>query len=83
MSQKLRLPNIGSKTIINGLLKPILSPKSQILRDKMSLARYFAYIASSGFTGGWFSNLPVRQLIISHRRVKTPDFQFLSDTNKL
>lgn len=52
MSQKLRLPNIGSKTIINGLLKPILSPKSQILRDKMSLARYFAYIASSGFTGG-------------------------------
>ncbi len=35
MSQKLRLPNIGSKTTINGLLKPILSPESdfQFLSD--------------------------------------------------
>ena len=52
MSQKLRLPNIGSKNIINGLLKPILSPKSQILRDKMSLARDFACIASNCLIGG-------------------------------
>ena len=52
MSQKLRLPNIGSKTIIYGLLKPILSPKSQILRDKMSLARDFSSIVSNGFIEG-------------------------------
>lgn len=52
MSQKLRLPNIGSKTILNGLLKPILSPKSPILRDKMSLVPVFASFASNGFIGG-------------------------------
>lgn len=47
MSQKLRLPNIGSKTTINGLLMPILSPISQILSDKLLLARNIESIASN------------------------------------
>ena len=52
MSQKDRLPNIGSKTSIYGLLKPILSHNSQLLRDKLPLASDFAYIAANGFIGG-------------------------------
>jgi len=52
MSQIFRLPNIGSKNIINGYLKPFLSSKSPILRDKMALARDFASIASNGFIRG-------------------------------
>ena len=52
MSQKLRFPNIGSKTIINDLLEPIISSKSPILRDKMSLVRVFASIESNGLIGG-------------------------------
>ena len=52
MSQKDRLPNIGSKTTIFGLLKPILSHNSQLLRDKLPSASDFAYIAANGFIGG-------------------------------
>ena len=52
MSQELRFPNIGSKNIINGLLKLFLLPKSQTLRDKLPLARDFASIASNGFIRG-------------------------------
>ena len=52
MSQKDRLPNIGSKTSIFGLLKPILSHNSQLLRDKLPMASDFAYIAANGFIGG-------------------------------
>ena len=52
MNQKDRLPNIGSKTTIFGLLKPILSHNSQLLRDKLPLTRDFAYIAANGFIGG-------------------------------
>ena len=52
MSQKDRLPNIGSKTTIFGLLKPILSHNSQLLRDKLPLASDFAYVAANGFIGG-------------------------------
>lgn len=52
MSQKDRLPIIGSKTTIFSLLKPILSHNSQLLRDKLPLASDFAYIAENGFTGG-------------------------------
>ena len=52
MSQKDRLPNIGSKTSIFGLLKPILSHNSQLLREKLPLASDFANIAANGFIGG-------------------------------
>ena len=52
MSQKDRLSIIGSKTAIFGLLKPILSPNSQLLRDKLPLVSDFAYIAANGFIGG-------------------------------
>ena len=52
MSQKDRLPKIGSKPTIFGLLKPILSHNSQLLRDKLLLASDFAYIAANGFIGG-------------------------------
>ena len=52
MSQIFRLSNIGSKNIINGFLKPFLSSKSTILRDKMALARHFASIVSNCFIGG-------------------------------
>jgi len=52
MSQKDRLPIIGSKTTIFGLLKPILSHNSQLLRDKLPMASDFAYIATNGFMGG-------------------------------
>ena len=52
MSQKDRLPNIRSKTTIFGLLKPILSHNSQLLRDKLPLASDFTYIAANGFVGG-------------------------------
>ena len=52
MSQKDRIPNIGSKTTIFGLLKPILSHNSQLLRDKLLWASDFAYIAANGFIGG-------------------------------
>lgn len=65
MSQKDKLSIIGSKTTIFGLLKPILSLNSQLLRD-MPLASDFAYIAANGFMGTWFSDLPIRQLIISN-----------------
>ena len=51
MSQKDRLPIIESKTTIFGLLKPILSHNSPLLRDKLPLASVFAYIASNGFIG--------------------------------
>ena len=71
MSQKLRLPNIGSKTIINGLLKLILSSKSQILRDKMSLVRVFASIASNGFIGG----------LVFKFACPTIDYQLLANQN--
>lgn len=60
MSQKDRIPQIGSKTTIFGLLELILSHNSQLLRDKLPLASYFAYIASNDFTGGLVLNLPVR-----------------------
>lgn len=33
MNQKDRLPNIGSKTTLFGLLKPIISHNAQLLRD--------------------------------------------------
>ena len=46
MDQKDRLPNMGSKTTLFGLLKPILSHNSQLLKDKLPLASDFAYIAS-------------------------------------
>ena len=52
MSQKDRLPIIGSKTTIFGLLKPILSHNSQLLRDKLPLARDFASLEANGFIGG-------------------------------
>ena len=52
MSQKDRLPSIGSKTLIFGLLKPILSHNSQLLREKWPLASDFANIAAIGFIGG-------------------------------
>ena len=52
MSQKDRLPIIGSKTTIFGLLKPILSHNSPLLRDKLPLTSVFAYIAANGFIGG-------------------------------
>ena len=52
MSQKDRLPNIGSKTSIFGLLKPILSHDSQLLREKSPLANVFANIAANSFIGG-------------------------------
>jgi len=52
MSQKDRLPIIGAKTTIFGLIKPILSHNSQLLRDKLPLASDFAYIAANGFIGG-------------------------------
>lgn len=52
MSQKDRLLNIGSKTIIFDLLKPILSHNSQLLRDKLPLASDFASIAAKGFIRG-------------------------------
>ena len=52
MSQKDSLPNIGSKTTIFGLLKPIFLHKSQLLRGKLPLASDFAYIAANGFIGG-------------------------------
>ena len=52
MSQKDRLPNIGPKTTIFGLLKQLLSHNSQLLRDKLPLASDFAYIAANGFMGG-------------------------------
>ena len=52
MSQKVRFHIIGSKTTIFGLLKPILSHNSQLLRDKLPLASDFAYIAANGFIGG-------------------------------
>ena len=52
MSQKDRLPIIGSKTTKFGLFKPILSHNSQLLRDKLPLASNFAYIATNGFIGG-------------------------------
>lgn len=64
MIQEDRFPQIGSKTTIFGLLKPILSHNSQLLRDKLPLASDFAYIAANGFIGGWLSNVPVRLLII-------------------
>ena len=41
MSQKDRLPIIGSKTTIFGLLKPILWHNSQLLRDKLPLVSDF------------------------------------------
>lgn len=66
MNQKDRIPNIGSKITKFGLLKPILSHNSQLLRDKLPLASNFAYITTNGFIGGWFSNLPVQLLIISN-----------------
>ena len=52
MSQKDRLPNIGLKTIIFGLLKPLLSHNSQLLRDKLPLTSDFASISANGFIGG-------------------------------
>ena len=52
MSQKDRLPNIGPKTIIFGLLKPLLSHNSQLLRDKLPLTSDFASISANGFVGG-------------------------------
>ena len=52
MSQKDRLPIIGPKTTKFGLLKPILSHNSQLLRDKLLLASDFAYITAKGFIGG-------------------------------
>lgn len=52
MSQKDRLPIIGSKTTIFGLLKPILSHNSQLLRDKLPLTSDFASISANGFIGG-------------------------------
>ena len=60
MNLKDKLPNIGS------LLKLILSHSSQLLRDKLPLARDFAYMATNGFIGAWFSNLTIRQLIINN-----------------
>ena len=52
MNQIDRLPNIGAKTIIVYLLKPILSHNSQLLRDKLPLASDFASIAANVFIGG-------------------------------
>jgi len=52
MSQKDRLPIIGSKTSIFDLLKPILSHNSQLLGDKLPLQVIFAYIAANDFIGG-------------------------------
>lgn len=52
MSQKDRLPNIGSKTSKFGLLKQILSHNSQLLREKLPLACDFANIVANGFIGG-------------------------------
>ena len=52
MSQKDRLPNIGPKTIIFGLLKPLLSHNSQLLRDKFPLTSDFASKSANGFIGG-------------------------------
>lgn len=49
MSQKDRLPDIGSKTIISGLLKPMLLHNSQLLREKLPLTSDFAYIATYSF----------------------------------
>lgn len=51
MSQKDILPNIGSKSIIFDLLKPLLLHNSKLLSDKLPLVCYFAYIAANGFTG--------------------------------
>ncbi len=52
MSQKDRLPSIGSKTFIFGLLKPIISHNSQLLRVKLPLSSDFANIAANSFIGG-------------------------------
>lgn len=52
MSQKDRLPHIGSKTTIFGLLKPILSHNSQLFWEKLPSASDFEYIAANGFIGG-------------------------------
>jgi len=52
MSQKDRLPSIGSKTFIFALIKPIISHNSQLLREKLPLTSDFAYIAAIGFIGG-------------------------------
>jgi hypothetical protein len=51
MSQKDRFLNIGPKTIIFGLLKPLLSHNSQLLRDKLPLTSDFASISANGFIG--------------------------------
>ena len=71
MSQKDRLPIIGSKTTIFGLLKPILSHNSQFLRDKLPLASDFAYIAANGFIGG----------LVSKFACPTTDYQQLMSLN--
>lgn len=52
MSQKDSLPNLGSKKSIFGLLKPILSHNSQLLRDKLPLASDSTDITTNGFIGG-------------------------------
>ena len=65
MSQKDRFPIIWSKTTIFGLLKPIVSYNSQLLRNKLPLTSDFAYIVANGFIVGFVFNMPVQLLIIS------------------
>jgi hypothetical protein len=71
MSQKDRLPFIGSKTTIFGLLKPILSHNSLLLRGKLPLASDFAYIAANGSIGG----------LVFKRACPTTDYQQLMSLN--
>ena len=69
MSQKDRLPIIGSKTTILGLLKPILLHNSQLLRDKLPLTSDFASISANGFIGG---------LVFEHASPATDNQQLMS-----
>ena len=71
MSQKDRLPIIGSETTIFDLLKPILSHNSLLLRGKLPLASDFAYIAENGSIGG---------LVFKHA-CPTTDYQRLMSLN--
>ena len=68
-SQKDRLPIIGSKTTIFGLLMPILSHNSQLLRDKLPLTSDFTSKSANGFIGG---------LVFKHACPTTDNQQLMS-----
>ena len=74
MIQKDRLPIIGSKTIIFGLLMPILSHNSQLLRDKLLLTSDFASIAANGFIGALVFKLACPTT--DYQQLMSPNSQF-------